>query len=260
MSPGRHARPRWWREVALVAVFYAAYTTIRDLRGNRPVSAAGALANARRVIGLERSVGVFHEAQIQHWVLHDRPVTAALDVWYGSTHFLVTAAVLLVLFFVYPARYRRWRNTLAGATALALVGFATFPLMPPRLLPAAYGFTDTLKVIGGLWDFDSGPMVHLSDQFAAMPSLHFAWALWCAVALVPALRHRWSKALMASYPAVTLVCVIVTANHYFTDTIAGALIVAAGYGLARAGEVGRRHLGWRRVRRAVEGVGACRRA
>jgi hypothetical protein len=229
-------RPAWWREVALIAAFYAVYTTVRDLRGTRPVSAGQAFANAKRVIGLERSLGLFHEAQIQHAFLADKVLVRVLDDWYGSTHFVVTAAVLFVLFFAPPARYRRWRNTLAVATAAALIGFALFPLMPPRLLPAQFGFTDTLRVVGGLWNFDSGPMAHLSDQYAAMPSLHFGWALWCGLALFSLSRRRWAKALALAYPAVTLVCVIVTANHYVTDTAAGAAVVGVGYLVARAAE------------------------
>ncbi len=237
MSPRPSAvpsRPSWRKEVALIAAFYVVYTAIRDLRGTRPVSASLAFANARKVISLERTLGVFREAQIQHWVLHDRLVVEALDVWYATTHFVVTAAVLIGLFFRHPSAYRPWRNILAFSTAVALVGFAVFPLMPPRLLPSAYGFTDTLKTVGGLWDFDSGPMPHISDQFAAMPSLHFAWALWSGLALFAVARRRWAKIAALAYPAVTLVCVIVTANHYFTDTVAGAGIVAAGYAASAA--------------------------
>ena len=203
--------------------------------------AAGlAFANAKMVIGLERTIGVFHEAQIQHAFLDNRVLVRVLDDWYGSTHFVVTAAVLFVLFVAHPARYRRWRNALAVATAAALIGFALFPLMPPRLLPARFGFTDTLRVVGGLWNFDSGPMAHLSDQYAAMPSLHFGWSLWCGLAMFSLARRRWAKALALAYPAVTLVCVTVTANHYFTDTAAGAAVVGAGYLVARAGETVRR--------------------
>lgn len=240
VDPGRF-RPTWWKEVVLIAIFYAVYSAIRDVRGTRPVSAAQAFANAKRVIGLERSLQLFHEAQIQHLFLGDTAVVRALDDWYGSTHFVVTAVVLCVLFFAHPGSYRRWRNTLAVATGAALIGFAWFPLMPPRLLPARFGFTDTLQVVGGLWNFDSGPMAHLSDQYAAMPSLHFGWALWCGLALFSVARRRWAQALALAYPAVTLVCVIVTANHYFTDTAAGAAIVGVGYLVARAGDpVGRR--------------------
>jgi membrane-associated phospholipid phosphatase len=200
------------------------------------VSAVQAFTNAKRVIGLERTLGIFHEAQIQHFFLGARWFVRWLDDWYGSTHFVVTAGVLALLFFCHPAHYRRWRNTLAVVTGVALVGFAWFPLMPPRLLPASYGFTDTLRVVGGLWNFDSGPMSHLSDQYAAMPSLHFAWALWSGLALCALTRRWWLRSLALAYPAVTLLCVIVTANHYFTDTAAGALLVAVGYGASRSWE------------------------
>lgn len=221
-------------------MFYGLYTAIRDARGTRPGSVAQAFRDAQRIIGLERVLGVFREAEIQHALIGDRGLVRLLDDWYGSTHFVVTAAVLVVLFFAYPAHYQRWRNTLAVATAAALIGFAWFPLMPPRLLPASFGFIDTLRVVGGLWNFDSGPMTHLSDQYAAMPSLHFGWALWSGMAVSSIVRRGWVKALVLGYPAITLLCVIVTANHYFTDTAAGALIVAVGCGAARAIEVVRR--------------------
>jgi membrane-associated phospholipid phosphatase len=241
-GPPDPPRPRWWREVGLIAVFYAAYTSIRDIRGTRGASAIRAFADARRVIGFERSLGVFHEAQIQHAFLGQRALIEGLDDWYGSTHFIVTAGVLVALFLGRSHRYRQWRNTLAVATAVALIGFAWFPLMPPRLLPARYGFTDTLRVIGGLWNFNSGPMAHLSDQYAAMPSLHFAWALWCGLALFSLSRRWWTRALSLTYPAVTLLCVIVTANHYFTDTAAGAVIIGAGYLVSRGAEAVRSRL------------------
>jgi hypothetical protein len=227
--PSRSPRGRWWQQILLIGAFYALYSTIRDLCGSRPVSVAQAFHNAQRLIGFERSLGLFHEAQIQHAVLGDQWLVRVLDDWYGSTHFVFTAAVLAVLFFVYPARYRLWRNTLATATALALIGFAFFPLMPPRLLPAGYGFTDTLRVVGGLWNFNSGPRNHLSDQYAAMPGLHFAWALWCGMAIFAA----------CSYPAITLICVIVTANHNLSDTAAGAAIVVVGY--VTAATIEKRH-------------------
>lgn len=222
------------RQILLIALFYGVYTLIRDLRGTRPVSAATALHNAEDIIHLEQALHLFHEAQIQHFFLRDRTWISFLDDWYGTAHFLVTAAVLVVLFYFFHDRYRRWRNTLAVATGLALIGFAVFPVMPPRLLPASFGFTDTLARIGGLWNFETGPMPHLSDQFAAMPSLHFAWALWSGAAIFALSRRWWTRAIGIGYPAVTLVCVIITANHYFADVAAGVVIVVAGYGAALA--------------------------
>jgi hypothetical protein len=121
-----------------------------------------------------------------------------------------------------------WRNALAMTTAVALIGFAFYPLMPPRLLPASYGFVDTLKVFGSLWSFDSGTMHKISNQYAAMPSLHFAWATWSTVVLAPMVKRNWAKALVFAYPAATLFAIVVTANHYFLDAVAGAAIFGIG--------------------------------
>ncbi len=140
----------------------------------------------------------------------------------------MTIGALVWLFRHHPPRYRRWRTTLAATTAVALIGFASFPVLPPRLLPAHYGFVDTLARYKTIWSFDSGTMHSVSNQFAAMPSLHFAWALWVALALVPVLRHRWARALAAAYPLVTALVVIVTANHYLSDLAGGVGALAAG--------------------------------
>jgi PAP2 superfamily len=226
-------RPAWWREVLFVVVFYAGYTVIRDIRGSRPVSKIQAFTNADRLIDIERFLGIFVEQHIQHPFLSYRAFLSFWDVFYGSAHFVVTAAALVWLFHRRPERYPLWRNTLAATTALALIGFAFFPLMPPRLLPEHYHFVDTLKTIGGLWSFDSGEMVRVSNQYAAMPSLHFAWSSWSALVLGPAIKPRWGKVLMYAYPVVTLFCIVVTANHYILDAAGGALVLGAGFLIGR---------------------------
>jgi membrane-associated phospholipid phosphatase len=226
-------RLRWWREVTYSLAFYAAYSVVRDVHGTRPVSRLHAFANAERIIDVERFFGLFQERRIQAWVLPYHLVVRSLDDFYGTAHFVITLGVLIFLFRWQPWRYPLWRNTLAITTALALLGFAFFPLMPPRLLPSSYHIVDTLHTIGGLWSFDSGPMNAVSNQYAAMPSLHFAWSLWCALALAPAMRRRSLKALVWCYPLLTLVCIVVTGNHYLLDAIGGALTLALGYGGAR---------------------------
>ncbi len=82
---------------------------------------------------------------------------------------------------------------------------------------------------GGLWNFDSGTVANVSNQYAAMPSLHIGWSTWCALVLVPRVRHTWSKVLVALYPVVTLFCILVTGNHYWVDAVAGLLFLAVGY-------------------------------
>lgn len=218
-------RSHWWREVLIVAAFYGLYTLVRDLRGNKPVSVAQAFTNARRIIHLERWLGLFHEKDLQHALLDQRWLIRICDDFYGTFHFVVTIVVLVILFFRFPTRYREWRNTLALTTGLALIGFYFFPLMPPRLLPPGYGFIDTLKSIGGLWNFSSGPITDVSDQYAAMPSLHTAWATWSACALSAVIRPGWARVAVFLYPAFTVFAIVVTANHYYADVIAGLALL-----------------------------------
>jgi hypothetical protein len=234
---------RWWRELLYAGGFYLVYSGTRNLFGSAGHgSETHAFHNAERVIDAERWLGLFHEQTVQSWFLAWPWFLRLWDIYYGTLHFIVTIVVLIMTFHRWPTDYRLWRNTLAFTTALALIGFSLFPLMPPRLLcdclygagaGSQYHFVDTVDRFGGLWSFDSGTVKSISNQYAAMPSLHVAWALWCAVVLVPRLRHRWAKVLAALYPVVTLFAVTVTANHYVLDAVAGALTLAAGYALAR---------------------------
>ncbi len=227
-------RLRWWVEVAIIAVYYGIYSGIRDLHGANSVNKGQALHNANRIIDLERDLGIFDEQHVQHVFLHFRWMLSVLNDFYASAHFLAVGGVLIWLFFAQPERYRRWRNTLALCTGLALIGFAFFPVLPPRLLPfAEYHFVDTLKTIGGLWNFSSGPANDVSDQYAAMPSLHTAWSTWCACAVASSWRSWWKKVAVMAYPLLTVFCIIVTGNHYFLDALGGLVVLAGGFALAR---------------------------
>ena len=225
-------RLRWWREILTVVVFYELYSLARNTQGSGSTSPTHAFRNARVVIKLERAIGLYHEESIQRLFLGVRPLVKALNVYYGSAHFLVTAGVLAWLFVRHPDRYPRWRWSLACTTLLGLIGFVAFPLMPPRLISPAFGvgaYVDTLHTIGGLWNFEDGAIAKLSNQYAAMPSLHFAWSLWCCLALWPTLRTRWTRTLLVLHPAITLVAIIATANHYWLDALAGAVALLGGW-------------------------------
>jgi membrane-associated phospholipid phosphatase len=228
-GPSARGGLRWWKEVLTALVFYFVYSAIRNTQGSASVSDTLAFRNARRIIRWEELLGMYHEEAIQDAVIGGgRLLMSFWNLFYGTFHFVVTIAVLVVLFRKAPERYRRWRNVLAATTALALVGFAFYPLMPPRLLPPSYGYVDSLEAFGSLWSFDSAAMQKLSNQYAAMPSLHFAWAFWCALALLPVLRRVWSRALIALYPVLTLFAIVVTGNHFWLDAAGGALAVAGG--------------------------------
>ncbi|HVM05248.1 MAG TPA: phosphatase PAP2 family protein, partial [Acidimicrobiales bacterium] len=226
-------RLRWWREVLYILLFYSVYTFIRN-RGVATDSVAEARRNALDVIDLERRLGTFWEEAIQDRFLDWTPFIQFWNIFYGTAHFVVTVFALVYLFRRMAYRYPLWRNTLACTTGLALVGFAFYPLMPPRLLGPGFGFVDTLRDVGGLWSFDSGAVAKVSNQYAAMPSLHFAWSTWCALVLYPAARRPWVRLLVVAYPALTLFAIVVTANHYWLDAAGGAATLGAGFLLGRA--------------------------
>jgi hypothetical protein len=159
-------------------------------------------------------------------------------------------------------QFHRWRTTLMATTVLALIGFALFPLMPPRLFNAYahecskndagvcyrygggelaeqqaqpdYHFVDTLREVGGLWSFDSKKLDSVSNQYAAMPSLHIGWSVWCMLALLRFARRRTTKILAVLYPFLTLTVIVATANHFIIDAAGGLAIVGAGYLIALA--------------------------
>jgi hypothetical protein len=226
-------RLRWWVEVVIIAAFYGLYSWTRDIHGDNTNAIGLATRNADRIIRFERDLHIFDEARIQHWFLQDHTFLSFWNDYYASVHFVAVIGVLLWLFFWRPAHYRFWRNTLAVCTALALVGFTFFPVLPPRLLPSSYHFVDTLRTIGGLWNFSSGPVNDVSNQYAAMPSLHTGWSTWAALALGASSRRRWVKVALLAYPAATIFCIVVTGNHYFADAAGGLVALGVAYLLVR---------------------------
>jgi membrane-associated phospholipid phosphatase len=123
----------------------------------------------------------------------------------------------------HPERYARARTALAVMTAVAFVCFWLYPVAPPRLLPDSFGFVDTLR--DGASGHLEGSLINTAgDQYASMPSLHVAWAVWCALALYPMFRHWALRALVVAYPVMTTFVVVATGNHYFLDAAAGTLV------------------------------------
>jgi hypothetical protein len=274
-TPGRpDIGLRWWREVVYIVVIYTLYSSVRNLFGSGDGGATiaePAFNHAKAIIQIERNIGLYFEDRLQDWYLGlpAHGLIRVWNVWYGLFHFVVAAAALILLFRRMPERYRLWRNTLAVTTVLALVGFASFSLMPPRLLDdpgifggcqvytgtdAAtdagerelpekagqppcdeFGYIDTTAEWGGWASFGSEEMAKVSNQYAAMPSMHIGWSTWCALVLVPMLRRRWAKVLAGLYPLMTLFVIIVTANHYWIDGLGGLLCLGVGFLLSRAG-------------------------
>jgi hypothetical protein len=231
-APDSHSvRLRWWMEIVYIGTFYAIYTGIRNTQGSARVGELHAFNNAKWIIEAERTLRLYHEERIQDFFLGSAWFMRSLNIFYGTGHFLVTMSALVWTYLHLPARYPRMRNTLLLTTGMALFGFALFPLMPPRLMPATYGFVDGLAEYGGSWSFNSGAMQRISNQYAAMPSLHFGWATWCTISFWPwALNGRlWRKLLLIAYPTLTTFTIVVTGNHFWLDAAGGALVLTIGY-------------------------------
>lgn len=242
-DPADTKRPRWWKEVVFCLGLYAIYSAIRNINGAN-ISIEAAERHAIDVVTLQNRLGMISELRVQDLFIDHTWFIKTLNVYYGTAHFIVTIGVLVWLYLHQTDRYIHWRNVIYATTAMALVGYTLYPLAPPRLLEG-YGFVDTLQVIGGLWSFEDGPVAQVSNQYAAMPSLHVAWSLWCALAVMPILKHSWSRIAIACYPAFTILTIVVTANHYWMDVIGGAATFGAGYLAAVAIErsVRRRRVG-----------------
>jgi hypothetical protein len=233
-SPGSsRSRVSWWRELTLLAGLYGVYMLARALVGVHP---AAALDRGRWLLDLEAWARIDVERPLNSAV-HAVPVLAVLaDYVYASLHYLVTPIVLVWLAVRHRDGYRRGRNALLIATALGLVGFWLLPTAPPRLLDAS-AFLDTMAVFSdwGWWgEAASAPrgMEGLSNQYAALPSLHVGWALWCALQVRASTSSHVLRRWAWTYPALIALVVMATANHYLLDAVAGAAVVLVGHHVA----------------------------
>ncbi|MEU1226955.1 phosphatase PAP2 family protein [Streptomyces sp. NPDC005828] len=227
-------KPRWWAELPLIAVVYASYSFGRILVAG---DEASAMAHGRAVLRLEEGLGIDAEHPLNRLFTSVPALGIPADFAYASLHYLVTPAILIWLFRRRPAHYRAARAWLMASTLLGLVGFTLLPTAPPRLLGAAHGFTDTMAHFSayGWWGGEaSAPrgLGGMTNQYAAMPSLHVGWALWCGVMLFRYGRTPLTKALGVAYPLVTALVVMGTANHYLLDAVAGVAVMGAGLLLA----------------------------
>ncbi|MFF9492493.1 phosphatase PAP2 family protein [Streptomyces flaveolus] len=226
-EPDAPARPPLVRELLLVAGLFLVYKFGRQLATGHT---AEAYRNAHHVWDWERALRLPDEGTVQSLLLHGDSLVHVANTYYATVHFPATVAFLVWLYLRRPAHYVWARRVLAAVTGAALVLHLAFPLAPPRMLGAT-GLIDTARVFG--------PSVYgpprtdqLSNQFAAMPSLHFGWALMLAVGLIVATRSR-GRWLWLLHPLVTLLVIVGTANHYWLDVIGATALLGAALAVVR---------------------------
>ncbi len=206
----------WWAEILVAVIFYWLYDAVQALTGS---SAGKAIANGHDIVRLERDLHIWVEPDVNHWLTEHHSLAIFAGYEYGLAHALVTATVLGFVWWRRPELEVRLRNALVGLSLVALLVYWWFPVAPPRL--TVTGLTDTLvtnNILGAAHVHEG-----LVNLYAAVPSLHVAWALWCASAVVLSLRSRWCH-LAWLYPLWTTFIVVGTANHYLLDAAAGAVL------------------------------------
>ena len=225
-------RPNLLFELLLIRVTYYAYAQVRlaAAGGSNSAGRATAEEHGREIHSIERALRIDIEYWANHAVVKVDWLRNFFDFYYESFHFGVPLTILAVLYWRRPVDYRWARTAIGFATVFALIGFWLYPLAPPRLMPGL-GFIDTVH---GPQDFtqpDYGTLTELTNQYAAMPSLHFGWSLWCGLVILVLAPRWWMKALGLLHPLFTVTAIVVTANHWVLDAAGGAVVVAAGFGV-----------------------------
>jgi hypothetical protein len=215
------------RELALVIGLYVAYSATRLAVGGQW---GAAREHADQLLHLERDLHIDVELWLNTAVTPLTWLAVPSSYWYSTMHFIVTPAVLVLLYRRHPAIYRPARTALMAATLVALLGYYFFPTAPPRLVGG--GYVDTLSATAqyGWWPSAAEAAAgggSATNQVAAMPSMHVGWALWVSIVLAALARRSWTKVLAFAYVATTTSVVVLTANHWILDAVAGVVLVGA---------------------------------
>ncbi len=249
----RDGRAPLWIELAIVAWLFWLYDVINNLA---PTRQALARLDATNLLAFEHSLHIDVELTLDRWFGAHSVAGFIATYYYFFAHALVTLAVLVCLWWARPALYRRMRTQLVIINLIAFAVFWRYPLAPPRMFPGL-GFRDIVALSHAVVSWHSGVLVQDADQYAAMPSLHIAWALWCALAVWQLTKRRTLRVLALAPPPLTALVVIATGNHYLLDVLAGAATMLTGVALQQGAVRGVRY--WRRraeLPELREGAGA----
>lgn len=212
------------RQFLILFFAYVAYDVARIAVHGRE---AAAMANAQHIISAERALYIYVEPWIQTQASHVQAVLLFFNWFYANMHLPVT---ILTLTWIYLYRNEAWalfRNVFLTMNACAMVVYAVLPVAPPRLVPTT-GIVDTLFLFSKS-NYQSGILSMVTNPFAAFPSLHIGYALFCTLAVYLLTRNRLVRVLAAVYPVFVLGGIIITGNHYLLDAVAGAVVLAIAF-------------------------------
>ncbi len=224
-------RPVLWGELAVVAFLLVVYDRVSDLSALR---IGPAVRRGEQLLQFERDLHVSWERSLDNLAAAHARLGEGLSLYYDLAHGLVSMGVLAVVFVWAPRGYRRARRALVAINLGALVVFVVLPVAPPRLLPGT-GFVDVVahSQTWSAWQNGSVVASH-ANEYASVPSLHVAWAVWVVLIVWSATDRRGLRALAALHAVTTVVVVVLTGNHYLLDAVAGAVLTVGCWWLATA--------------------------
>jgi membrane-associated phospholipid phosphatase len=211
--------------LAQLSIFVLADILYETVRGVSESNEAVPFANARSIMSAERSLHIFFEQSIQTWAMGQRLLIELSNFMYVNSHFVITTSALVWLYLRHNDRFYFVRNMFVVAMGLALVGYLLVPTAPPRFFPEL-GFVDTIAYYVNV-KHDSGLIALFFNPYAAVPSMHVAFALMIAIPAILIVKRRILKLLWALYPLLITFVVVVTGNHWVMDAIAGAAVAGA---------------------------------
>ncbi len=214
-------------EIALVALAFLLYFLVRGAVVDRHDAA---FTNANHLIDVERAIGIFWEPRLQEIVLHRQWLISLFNFIYFWLDFPLIVAVGLWMYFFRRHEYTITRDAILLSGAISLVIYSLFPVMPPRLLPTGE-FVGTIEKYNDL-SYQAQSLRAFVNPYAAVPSLHFGWAMIVGGAMVATMRHPALRVVGLVLPWAQLAAIVFTANHYIIDAAVGCVVGVVGVALA----------------------------
>lgn len=216
-------RAHWFAELLVIAFLFVIYDVVANLA---TVRAAQAYGHGRDLLSLSPWNVELSANQLLAGIGWLGDLAA---YYYDFAHAVVTISVLLLCYALRPVAYRAARTALLLISLAALGIFWIYPAAPPRLLPDQ-GFIDIVADSGTWGAWEHGAVVtSRANEFAAMPSLHLAWAVWVALAVWSMTDRRWLRVAVCGHVALTAIVSVFTGNHYLIDLLAGAVLAVAAW-------------------------------
>jgi membrane-associated phospholipid phosphatase len=215
--------PKGWgdlaRQIGILVSVDLAYTFVRGIVDSERTLA---FAHGQQVIDFEQSTGTLFEPALQAFFLPMQAVVDVANQIYLNAQFSIALGFLVWLYLFRNESYYFVRNMFVVAMGLALIGYTLYPTAPPRMFPEL-GFVDTINDFSNV-NHDSSLAKIFINPYAAVPSMHCAFAMMIGGAGVLVCRHWWSKVCWACWPLLVSWVTIVTANHYWVDAVLGWLV------------------------------------